>query len=148
MAEFSFQYDVDFPDSVRDVVEPLLENAKWLFPLWMQKAILTWNPKQDGAMAEITLQKDYRWCRIVIFPDLLSVPYDVQQESVLHEIIHCYNVPLKKVACDILDECIGDDEGELSEKLQNVFRKQIDSTMESVTQDLTFAIQNKFYKPE
>ncbi len=143
MSEIQFQFDVDFPDDVRGVIEPLLNEAKWLFPLWMQKAIVTWNCKSDEAMAEILVYKDYRWCRIVIFPDLLSSPPDVQKESIYHEIIHCYNVPLKKVACDILDECIGDEKGEMSEKLQNVFRSQIDSVMESITQDLAYVICRK-----
>jgi hypothetical protein len=144
MAEIIFEFDVDFPDSVRGAVEPLLKDAAWLFPLWMQKVILTWDTNQDGAQAKILVYKDYRWCRIVIYPDLLSVPDDTRKESIYHEIIHCYNVPLKQVACEILEECMPDEKGEFSEKLQNVLRKRIDRTMEAITQDLTYAILNKF----
>lgn len=138
------EFDIDFPDTVRGVIEPLIKETAWLFPLWMQKVIMTWDSKQEGSMAKIFVYKDYRWCRIVIYPDFLSILPTTQQESIYHEIIHCYNVPLKRVACEILDECMPNEQGEFSEKLQNVLRKQIDSTMESITQDLAFAIMNKF----
>jgi hypothetical protein len=145
MKTFTFQFDDGFPPKVRELVEPLLNETQWLFPLWMQKAIITWDKQSDTeAMVGIHVHKDYRWCRIIFFADFLSQPPDVQLETVYHEIVHCYNVPLKKVACDILDNCIGDEQGEMSEKLQTAYRKQIDYVMESITQDLAFVITEKF----
>lgn len=113
----------------------------------MQKAIVSWDAYQSTEMAKIRVHKDYRWCRITFYPHFLQIPSAVQIEAVYHEIIHCYTIPLKGVACDILNNLL-DEKNASENKLKKVYRQNIDETMESITQDFTYALMRKFEEKE
>lgn len=133
-------YDADFPLDLKPKIESLLEKSKWLFPLWCQKLSLSWFSGETNKTAEIYVMKDYRHCQIYIYPIFVRHTEQQQFECIIHEIIHCFNVPMKTACLDAIDDALPD----ADEKINALAKRGVNKEMERVTQDFTFAILNKF----
>lgn len=138
MAEIVF--DKEFPESIRDETEKNVKNAAWLLPLWLQRLYVGWDTNDKDSNAYIRVDKDYRFARLTICSGWLDGIPERRQESIIHEIIHCFTAPISDYAKEILDAyCSKDD----SPKANEIISAEIHRKCEAITQDFAYAIAKK-----
>ncbi|TXH40603.1 MAG: hypothetical protein E6Q97_39365 [Desulfurellales bacterium] len=130
-------FDADFPSVVRSEMERLLNDTVWLCPIWLQKLFIGFGSQADDpdAAARFILQKDYRWARLQVTMDFFTS--DNPREMLIHELVHAFTIPLKTCANDAFQD-LG-----LDQKLYDVLFRQLDKSMEQVTQDFAFVIEKR-----
>ena len=135
-------YAADFPEALKDSVSRAFSRALAITPLWLQTIEISYS-QDDSCCMEIEVNMDYRHANLTIFaPFCVHTPAQ-QKEAAVHEIIHCFNVPLKSVAIDAMESVAED---KLDPRIMNLWRDRINETMEMLTQDFSFVISKVLYE--
>lgn len=130
-----------FPEIAQPKVSEILEKFRWLLPVWMQRLYVNYRGDEKDNSAYVSVEKDYRFGNLTICGHWLNEPKAVQPEQIIHELIHLHFAPLKDYACDAaLTLCDGNQES----RIFKLIEKELISKNEQGTQDLAFAIMNKF----
>ena len=141
MSEYPIiEFDRDFPDELKPLVGGLLDEWKWLCPLWLQKVMVGYFDDQetmDRCSLEWAINKDYRNARLKVTPGYLHYSDWEKRDIMVHEIIHCFTIPIKMVCQKALDDL------KIEEPMYSLIVRQLNETMEGVTQDFAFAIARR-----
>lgn len=124
----------DVPKEISESVVPFIEKYQLLFPLWLQRCVISWRPAEDYTM-RILVHDDYRQCFIDVSSGWLDCETDIKEDSVIHEIVHCFTVQLK---CEAENWMI---DFQLEDNVKNAYMRQIARVMEQVTQDAAYSIK-------
>ena len=81
--------------------------------------------------------KQYRTLYLDYSTRWLDETVDTRRMVTIHEIIHCFNVPLKTVIGELIED-LG-----MDEKMVNIIHRQVNHVMEAITQDFTIVIDRK-----
>jgi len=125
-----------FPDEIWNTVRPKFEAAMWLLPHWVNKVVFEYRAKQEY-ICEIVVYREYREVWINVSDDWLTQTEEARQHIIVHEIVHCLTVPLKSILSHLLEDL------RIDEGVTRVINRQINNTMETVTEDFAIAISKK-----
>jgi len=125
-----------FPDEIWSTLRPKFEAAKWLLPHWVNKVGFEYRAKQEY-ICEIVVYREYREVWINVSDDWLTQTEEARQHIIVHEIVHCLTVPLKSILSHLLEDL------RIDEGVTRVINRQINNTMETVTEDFAIAISKK-----
>lgn len=137
MAEIIFSKNIE-PQNKAEI-EKYLMPFLWLIPKWAQRIKINLF-SSDGETAIATLV-DYEYRKITVdFYSCWLLQDDLtKQENVIHECVHFFvNELYHEARRVVLATCKN------NEDLQDFAFKRLNVSVESVTQDLTFAILSKF----
>lgn len=130
-------FDANFPDTIRTEYERVLNNAAPLLPLWLQRLYVGWDFSDKTSTNYIHVDKDYRFARLTVCAGWIDSIPERRQESIYHEIIHCFTSPVADFAREIIDICRPEkDSPETHEILSNELRRKC----EAITQDFAYSI--------
>ncbi len=94
---------------------------------------------ENSSSIATTVNDEYRWIQVNFYSCwLLESPKD-KQDAVIHECVHFFVNPLYHQARRIVAATCGG-----NEEMKNFAYGELQKTIESVTQDLTYSILNKF----
>ena len=123
-----------FPSLLKESVLTHFDAVKWLLPLWVQTA--SFDYIADGPYyLEIVVHKDYREIYINVAKDWVDLADDRRRGMMIHELIHCFTVPLKTAVCEALEDL------DVDEKIEKLIYRNINKAMESVTQDFAYVVE-------
>ncbi len=125
-----------FPAEIWSTLRPKFEAAKWLLPHWVNKVGFEYRAKQEY-ICEIVVYREYREVWINVSDDWLTQTEEARQHIIVHEIVHCLTVPLKSILSHLLEDL------RIDEGVTRVINRQINNTMETVTEDFAIAISKK-----
>jgi hypothetical protein len=131
------EFDLNFPNDLRLKTESILAQTKWICPLWLQRIFIGWDDANTSDTANVHLFRDYRSLRLTICPGFLAYEERGQTEIIIHELVHCFTVPLKTVCFEAMEDLDTD------EQLKTIIQRQINSVMEQITQDFAFSISRR-----
>lgn len=135
-------FNNDFPEIIKPQVGSILNDFDWLLPAWLQTLYVGYHADEQEASAYISVNKDYRFANLKVCGHWVNESAELQKEQILHELIHLYNVPIKRYALDMFEiHCEGGKDGVIYKMIKN----QLVSKNESATSDMTFALMNKFH---
>lgn len=121
-------------------IEKHLEPFLWLVPKWCQHLFIgLWDADGDAAISTIV---DYQYRRIELnfYSSWLTQSEYLKRDNVIHECVHFNVNHLFIEARSIVTNCLE------NEQLKNYAFEQLKTAVESITQDLTFAINSQFDK--
>lgn len=115
--DLGFVWDPDFPPEVAAALRgaELEKLAGVILPRWVEHVRIRWYPNLE-AVAECTVQDDYRYVVLRFSPTFLEEPH--RRNLIVHELAHSLNVPIAstlrnalkhvegKAAQEILDEVV------------------------------------------
>lgn len=127
----------NFPDELKASVIEHFRNAEWLVPIWCHKVVIDWWPDKEY-VCEVSVYRDYRELYLNVSSRWIDEPFETRRMIMIHEMIHCFTVPLKRAVCAAADDLGVDD------KVIAMIHRQINETMEQVTQDFAIVIDRKF----
>ena len=133
-------FDKSFPELVRPIVENVLVSVCWLLPMWIQRVRGGWN-LEDGVIATMRTEKDYRYCRLTVHPEFLQHSADYQEQLLYHELFHTFNTPVSDYAAEVIEMLCDRLENDL---LKDVCIKELKRKMEAATEDFAYVLANKF----
>lgn len=134
------KFDADFPAELKPLIGGLLNEWKWLCPIWLQKIMVGYFPDQetmDRCSLEWTLSQDYRHARLRVTPNILHYSEWEKRDMMVHEIFHCFTIPFKHVCLTAFKDLA------VEEPMYSILCRQIEEAMEQVTQDFAFSIARK-----
>lgn len=126
----------DLPKEIADAVKMHLNAVGWLLPDWCFKVVLGYEP-DAGYTVQAVVHKQYRTLYLDISTRWLDESFDTRRLVMIHEIVHCFNVPLKAVLGELIEDL------ELDEKVVNIVHRQMNHVMEAITQDFAIVIDRK-----
>lgn len=123
-------------------IEKRLTPFLWLAPNWcLELYVNLWDSVEGGELASISLSYDYRRITIDFATAWLDRDAAIKEQTIIHELLHGYLGLVADYARDSFNNlCSKDDAPKFNEHLQNELRIR----HESATQDLSFALLNKF----
>jgi len=125
-------------------IEKYLKPFIWLIPNWCQKLVINLYPMSDDYpqnALETTVYYDYRWIKINFYSGWLTERDEVKQEHIVHDLLHGFTSIVVDYALEQIDNLCPASE---AEKFNRSMKAQLNILCESMTQDLAFAILNKF----
>lgn len=136
------EFKKDFPPELKPRYEKIIKKASWLIPGWCQSVVVFWDAHDDERASLYTrVNYEYRFIQITVCSDCIGTSDKDLLTEVIHEMIHGFINPLADYAKEIVNTfCSKDD----SPKTNKILHNEITRKNESVTQDLAFAISNKF----
>jgi Zn-dependent peptidase ImmA (M78 family) len=113
----------------------------WLIPKWVLfTEICLWDSTADAEMtAQAFVNYSYRRLTLEVYTKWLDCPDDEKEFVIVHELIHAFTLPPITFARDFIDTASKD-----NEMLKETATAELNVRNESSTQDLAFAIYNKF----
>jgi hypothetical protein len=128
----------------KEEIEKFLLPWIWLVPNWCQKIVINLYPVSENSPnngIETTTHYEYRWIKIDFFSGWLTERDDVKQEHIVHDLLHGFTSIVVDYATEQIDNLCPPNE---AEKFNRSMKTQMSILCESMTQDLAFAIMNKF----
>lgn len=126
---------------IQKEVEDLLAETAWVLPLWLQKLFIGWDAGDSDSIATTYTDKDYRFARLTVCPHILNKEKHHRKQSIIHELLHTHNAPFADYVDELLDLLCPESE---QPKFRESMKKELTRKLEAQTQDLAFAIANKF----
>jgi hypothetical protein len=134
-------FDKNFPELAQGRVNEIVEQFRWIFPLWLQRLYVHYHADDNESSCYIKVDKDYRFSNLTICGHWINESAYLQKEQILHELIHLYNVPANEFANRQIESlCEG------NAPLHNLIKSELTAKNEASTCDLTFALMMKLYK--
>lgn len=99
VGKFAFLHD--WPKEVLSIVRPLAREFKWLVPPWCHVITITYDVRAKAIMT-CQLDADYRAARLVVGPKFLSLDKADRQQTIIHELIHIFVLPIADYAMDAI----------------------------------------------
>lgn len=135
-------FDENFPDLLRQEVENILTEFSWLLPQrWMQRIYVNYDANEKEFACYTNTDKDYRFGTLTICAHWLRLDAGERIEVLIHELIHYSYSPAKNYALDITDKLCGD-----NRTMFEIIRSELNAKNEQGTQDIAWAVFNKFYE--
>lgn len=123
----------------KEEIEKYLLPYLWLVPKWVQKLYINlWDADKDAAIST-DISYEYRRVSFDFYTCWLNSSPHIKQDNVIHEFIHCSVNPLFHQAREVAAATCKE-----NEDLKDYAYEQLRISVESVTQDLTYAILSKF----
>jgi hypothetical protein len=122
-------------------IEKYLNPFLFLIPKWCQRLVINVYPSDNGNAIETTTHYDYRWIQMNFFSDWFVERNEVKQEDIIHDLLHGFTSIAIDYAIRQIDNLCPESE---AEKFNRSMKEQLTILCESMTQDLAFAIMNKF----
>lgn len=139
-----FEYDIAFPDTVRQIVEPHLIRYARLVPSWCLYIRIEFNadpdPNDRDCVAWTKCFPEYRRAAITFFPPHIVSPPSYQERSVIHELLHIVHEPQRKCMQNflhLLREC-----EVIADHTKAYLTEQMRVANESQTEDMQEIIWN------
>jgi hypothetical protein len=135
-------FDQAFPNNFRTHTETLIRKYELLFPLWLTELNISWQTS-EGTWASMALRDDYRRANLGIHQQLLSKSFRFQEESIVHEILHCFNYPLWQAADAMLDRFLPEgskSDDPMAKELYSVLETQLQEILEKINCDFTYSL--------
>lgn len=133
-------FDSNMPVMIEARLTELLEKTCWLLPMWVQRLRVGWD-REEGKIATMLAEKDYRYCRLTIHPEFIEHTHDYQLQLLYHEIFHTYNTPAIDTANAYIETLCDELKNDL---LKDAMIKAINEKMEASTEDFAYVILKKF----
>lgn len=115
-------------DSFERIDSRMRELAALLLPRWVERVWLYW-VYDDESPARVQVQEDYRTIRITLNPKVLAENAREFDRTLIHELMHAYNVPV----CDAAELALQDGG---KEGLQDAVSRPLRETLERMNCDL------------
>lgn len=93
--------DQQIPLALRDVLIPLFERYAHLVPAWCNRVEVFWS-EETGPAASSLCNYDYGKATLTFYPNFLSRA-DLQEDSVVHELLHIQLEPFANTVKDLRD---------------------------------------------
>ncbi|MGI8542466.1 MAG: hypothetical protein ACR2MD_03205 [Aridibacter sp.] len=120
-------------------IEKYLDPIRWLIPRWCQKLVVSlWDSDGDGAAISTDVNYDYRNIELDFYSNWMLPDSQTKQENIIHECVHFFICPLYNQAQRFIENSADNDD---TKKFKLA---ELAITNESITQDLSYAIGNKF----
>ena len=132
----------EFLPNAKAHTESLIRQVELLFPSWVQEIYVNWS-ECDGASASIELDFNYRRASITFHRHLFDESAEYQFQTMLHEVLHCYNVPIADLAHEVLKRMFPqgeDDPNDIIREVYHMWDKQLTEVVERANVDFTFAM--------
>jgi hypothetical protein len=123
-------------------IEKHLNPFLWLVPKWCQEIhinLFDSSSKHGDSAIETITNYEYRFIQIDFFSCWLNCSDETKKESVIHELAHGFTNLIYYQARRAVIAGTADNEA-----LQGFALDELSKTIEAATQDLAFAIYNKF----
>lgn len=126
-------FDKSFPETLKPVVEPILERYKLLLPHWMTELFVRYDSENVADTANAFTSKEYRWGYLTICSAFVEA--DDLDGLLIHEIIHLHNLPFVNYVKEITETFVEDD------NYKDLIMNEINRKMEAMTDDIAYAFQ-------
>jgi hypothetical protein len=137
MAEIIYNKSIE-PEN-RAEIEKYLNPFIWLIPKWCQRVLVNLYTGEGDAAIATLVDYEYRKITLDFYSCWLIQGSDKMRADVVHECIHFSVNELYNEARRVVLATCNDNEA-----LKDFAFKRLEVSVESVTQDLAFAILNKF----
>lgn len=128
---------------IKKDIEAQINDLSWVIPSWMQYInIGLYDDEADGITASMRTEAAYRFCTLQLRNTFLTRPKHEQQNTLLHELLHCYCAQLADYAGNTIDKLCPEDAQPI---LNQTMHEQLTAVHESVVTDLAKVIQDKVY---
>lgn len=137
-------YNPTIQDGCKAEIEKHLVPFLWLVPNWvlfLNVNLLDSTSDNCGELATVTVDYDYRRITIDVATAWLDRTEDEKSFALVHELLHGYFALIADYARDAIHNLCPKDE---AEKFNASMIKELTTRHEATTQDLAFAILNKF----
>lgn len=125
----------------RLVIEKYIKKYSWIIPRWChQLHVGLWDCKDD-TLAEVKVDYCYRRATVDIYSSWLDRTEVEQEKALLHELIHIHLAIMADYARNEFNNLCPKEE---AAKFNQHLIDQLTIYHESITEDLAFAILNKF----
>lgn len=122
-------------------IEKYLNHFSFLIPKWLQNLKIEVEPSDNpNLLASTCASEQYREASLTIRPLWFTMNEDEQSETIVHELCHLHTNPLYDFSLNAIRKYA---DGKDENQMQIVF-DEMEAYLERQTQDLTFAIHNKF----
>lgn len=125
-----------FPDELRPSALVLVQGIKDLLPPWATEIDVKYTAIEDGGIAQIGMQVEYRRLCLTIDPALFRTDDAERARIIDHEIAHAFIAPLSEFSRDTLTRLLAEHDAPLREALM----EQLRVAVEAATQDVSALI--------
>lgn len=136
-------WDKNIEPENKTEIEKYLYPFLWLVPKWCQTIHLSLYDADDEAAVSTTVDYEYRRITLNFYARWLIQTPTLKQDNVIHECIHFFVNELYHQAQRAVEAAWED-----NEQMKNFAFEQLKISVEAITQDLAFAIYNKFKDAE
>lgn len=134
MSPNDIQWEPDFPDDLRGIVEPHLQRWLALIPTWCQEFIVRYDPHQDSRMAAKVNYRN-RWAILIVTGQWFDSPVAEREVCLIHELLHIATEPLSSVVTRIIDDTL--EEGTpLRELSDSMFTDGLEASVEDMARGI------------
>ncbi|HEY0659595.1 MAG TPA: hypothetical protein VGD05_14060 [Pyrinomonadaceae bacterium] len=138
MVEIKWNKNIEEDSKIE--IEKYLNPFLWLIPKWCQSiTINVYDSDDQGAAIATLVTYEYRYITVDFFSAWFIQTPSVKQDNVIHECIHFFINEIYHKGRQIVKSTCKD-----NEQLKEFAFEELRIAVESSTQDLAFAIQNKF----
>jgi len=125
----------------RLLIEKYLQKYSWLIPRWCHQLYVgLWDAK-DETLAEIKVDYCYRRAALDIYSCWIDRNTSEQERAILHELVHIHLAIMADYARNEFNNLVPKEE---AAKFNQHLQDQLLIYHESITEDLAFAISEKF----
>ena len=135
-----FHFYGDWPDNVLSDVSEHLKAFEWLLPPWCHLCAVTWNSRENEAIARCRLEYDYRRFCLTFGPQWMDEDEREKRGTVVHELVHSHNLLIAEFARREIERLLP--EGK-SLKYRGAILDGLKLRVEQSTCDLTFCLLQK-----
>lgn len=122
-------------------IEKYLKPFQWLIPGWLQILNIHIEPSEnENLIASMCVQERYREANLTIRPLFFTKDDLTKKDAIVHELIHIHTNPIHDFSKNAMRKFSG---SEIDSTMAVVF-DEMECYLERQTQDLAFAILNKF----
>lgn len=126
-------------------IEKYLKPYLWLIPTWCHTLRVDVDTStDDGLLASISVQEQYRQASMTVWAKWFTSDERTKADTIIHELFHLHTNPLYDFAKNAIRKYA---DGKDETQMQVVF-DEMECYLERQTQDLTFAVYNRFYAEE
>lgn len=144
-------YRGEIPPEIQAALEPLLEKYKCLLPAWVHHLNIQYigNPPEDSprAVAQTTVDYQYRTAYFDIYPGFLFTNEDKRWEFVQHEMVHVTWNPLYNYAQEAIKKLFEMAALKDNKALKDLILEELKSRNESSTTDMQKIIADLMARP-
>ncbi len=133
MTEIMFRGD--WPDDVRGIVNPVLQDWIHLIPGWVRILYVRFESDGGKTTASIHMSYENRWATLKVRPDWLEDTPKERARDLVHEIAHLHTQPMNVVFMDVIQG--------LDKQFKDFAYERWKEAWEGTVEDLAWAFTEK-----
>lgn len=125
------EWEGDFPEDLRAIVEPVFVGLENIIPTWCQTVVFRNAPSLDSTL-QIELSLRNRWALIRVGPDWLSSTGVERQNSMIHELCHALIEPYQWTVGRVVDAYGPEDDSPGKKVLDQILSDGVEQAVEDM----------------